>query len=330
MSHSPTDVMFGFPLKKKALFFRQLATMVDAGLPIGQATETAGRTTAPKVSRDLSSMISQGHPLSGAMKAFPYYFDDYEISMVVAGESAGDLDGQLNSLATSIEWNWSLRQKLVARLAYPILVMHAAVIIPPLFLLVTQGLKAYITLVLSLLLPTYLLVGGLVVLYRLCSLGSSFRALFDSVLINIPILGAPFRTAAKMRFLDALGKMNGAGLLPDRAIPLAAGACGNRGVGDAIIVANKRLGLGHTISDNLTASRQFKAIEVSMVATGEEAGNVSSLLAKAAEHLRLEYETETHKIMTVLPVVLLMLVGTLVGGICIYMMTGVIAPLTNI
>ncbi len=328
--HSPEDMLFGFPLKKKALFFRQLATMVDAGLPVASATDTAGRQTAPKVTRGLAKLMSQGHPLSEAMQSFPYFFDDYEINMVLSGEQSGDLDGQLNELAASIEWTYNLHQKLKSRLAYPVLVMHAAVFIPPLFLLVTQGLKAYVTIVLSLLIPAYGLAGGLWLAYRLCSMGSAFRYTLDSFLANFPILGAPFRTAAKMRFLDALAKMNHSGMLPDKAIPLAANACGNRSVGDAILRANKRLGVGHSISENLAASKVFKPIEVSMVSTGEESGNTAQLIAKAAEHLRLEYESETHKLMTVFPIFLLMGVGAVVGTICIYMMGNIIAPLTNI
>lgn len=330
MSHSPEDVLFGFPLQKKALFFRQLATMVDAGLPIASATETAGRQTAPKVTRRLTKLISEGHPLSGAMKAFPYFFDDYEINMVLSGEQSGDLDGQLNELAASMEWSYNLRKKLMSRLAYPVLVLHAAVFIPPLFLLITQGLKAYVTVTMSIVIPAYLVAAGLWLAYRMCTMGSALRLMLDSFLANFPILGAPFRTAAKMRFLDALGKMNHAGMLPDKAIPLAANACGNRAIAVSILNANKRLGVGHSISENLAASRVFKPIEISMVATGEESGNVASLILKAAEHLRLEYESETHKLMTILPVLLLMGVGGIVLGVCVYMMTGVIAPLTNI
>ena len=102
------------------------------------------------------------------------------------------------------------------------------------------------------------------------------------------------------------------------------------GVRCRILAANKRIGVGHSISENLAASKVFKPIEISMVATGEESRNVSALLLKASEHLRLEYESETHKLMTIFPIVLLMGVGTLVGAICVYMMGSVIAPLTNI
>lgn len=317
-------------MKKKAVFFRQLATLVNAGIPLGGATQTAGTQAAPELTRRMSDMVGNGIKLSDSMRAHPYYFSEYEISMVDTGESAGNLDVQLNDLAHSVEYGWQLRQQIQSKMAYPIFVLHAAVFIPPLFLLITKGPAAYLALVLGMLIPSYLAAITLALTYRLCSLGSGLRKLMDSIIVHIPILGQPFMTMAKVRIMDVLAKLIGAGLLPDHAVPLAARACGNRWVGDQLLMAHQRLGVGNPLSVTLRSSNLFTPIELSMVSTGEETGDMSALLLKVAEHLQLDFKTQSHRLMTILPVVLLFLVGGVVGMIVINMMANVISPLMNI
>lgn len=314
---TPVDVLVGFPLQKKSIFFRQLATMVDAALPLSSALATAGKQVAPKLAREMADQVDAGERLSAVMARYPHFFSDYEISMVSTGEISGNLDGQLGALADGVEKSWRLQQEVSSKLVYPVLVLHAAVFIPPLYVLVTQSPAAYLKLTLGLLIPAYLVTFLVWAIYRFSGQSQGMRKFMDSALAMTPILGAPFKTLGLARFCNSMSYLAESGFNPDQAVQIAAGSCGSAYVGDRILAAQERLGKGSRLSQVLTASGVFNPLFVSMVATGEESGQLSRLLAKAGEHLDTELKTQTHRIMTVLPILLLLGVGVVVGSIVI-------------
>ncbi len=324
---SPSALLTGFPLNQKAIFFRQVATMVSSAVSLYQAVETAGKQTAPRLSREMAQLMRGGHHLSQVMSRYPFYFSSYEIHMVESGETSGNLDGQLIDLADSLEKSWQLRQEILSKLAYPVLVMHAAVFIPPLFLLITKGAGTYLATTLGMLIPAYLTAFVIWLTYRLVHQGSSTRRLFDTVVAVLPVLGTPFRTVAKVRFLDALAKLLEAGLSNDHSLELAARACGNRYIGDLMLATHQRVGVGQPVSETIVTSGIFEPMVVTMMRSGEESGTTSQLLAKVVEHLNLELRTQTHRLMTVLPVILLLAVGTMVGFIVVGQMRDILSQL---
>ena len=264
------------------------------------------------------------------MSKYPYHFDEYEVAMVKAGELAGQLDHQLKELAQSAESSYALSKQISSKLVYPAVVVHGAIFLPPLFLLVKEGLEAYLTTVLMVLIPMYAVFIGAFLGYRIFRTRGGPRRLFDHVFSNLPVIAPPMRSAARIRFFEALSNLSEAGFLPDQAIPLAANSCGNYWLRDRVIEAWNVIGKESPISAVLRRSKSFSAMELGLVATGEEAGQFSFTLRKAADSLKPDFEAQVHRISTILPIVLLMIVGAIVGFIAVKSMMGILAPLGEI
>jgi type II secretory pathway component PulF len=316
----------GFPLKKKAIFFRQAATMISSGLAIDRAVSTAGLTTLPEAAK-ISRAITSGSSLSKAMSAYPWLFSEYEIAILNTGETSGTLDRQLQVLADELEQNYRLLQTLKSKLAYPILVAHVAVFVPPLVVLVMQGLKPYLQLTLGTLLPVYLVMGLAWLIHRLSSQGS-LRYLLDTALSLTPILGNVLRLLALVRFTRAMSHLLEAGTLPYHALQLASRACGNSVVESHLYTSFNKLGKDARASEWMQRSGQFNPTIVSLVASGEETGAMAAMFGKAAELLEMEFRDRVHLVMTVLPVLMLLGVGVLVGWRCVNILGGYIKLLS--
>lgn len=327
---SPQALLFGLSAQSKALFFRQLSTMVQSGLPVSRAVHTASQQGLPAVGKEIAKAIDHGSTLAEALAKFPYYFDAYEVAMCKAGETAGQLDRQLIELANSSEASWALGRKLVGKLVYPTIVLHAAIFLPPLFLLVRDGPEAYFGTVLPIIIPLYLVLGITLLGYRLFRIHGGPRRLLDHLFSKLPIIGSPIKCAARIRFFEALGNLVDAGFLPNQAIPLAAEASGNFWLRDQVLEAWNIVGRESRISDILRRSKAFSHIEVGLVVTGEEAGRFPATLKKAAETLKPEFEAQVHRLATVLPLLLLLFVGGIVGFVAVKSMMGILAPLQQI
>ncbi len=329
-SVTPKAVLFGLSSQKKAFFFRQLATMVNSGLPVSRAVHTSAQQGLAELGEAMALDIDHGANLNEAMSKYPFHFDEYEVAMVKAGEVAGQLDHQLKELAISAESSYALSKQISSKLVYPAVVVHGAIFLPPLFLLVKDGLEAYLTTVLSVLIPLYVVVIGSFVAYRLFRTKGGPRRLFDHIFSNLPVIAPPMRSAARIRFFEALSNLSEAGFLPDQSIPLAANSCGNYWLRDRVMEAWNVIGKESPISAVLRRSKGFSAIELGLVSTGEEAGQFASTLRKAAESLKPEFEAQVHRITTILPILLLLIVGGVVGFIAVKSMMGILAPLSEI
>ena len=223
IANSPSAILFGVSGHNKAVFFRQLATMVQAGLPVGKAVVTAGQHSLEALTAELALLIERhGKTLSEAMAQYPYHFNRHEVALVKAGETSGQMDRQLNELAHTAELNWQLHKKITSKLVYPALVAHSAVLLPPLFLLVKDGLAAYLTTVLGMLIPAYILFGLFFFFYRYSRLSGGVRRLTDHFVASVPMLGGPHQYGARIRFFQTMANLTEAGFLPSQAIPLAA------------------------------------------------------------------------------------------------------------
>lgn len=330
ISHSPQAILFGLPLKTKAVFFRQLATMINSGLPVGRAVSTSAEAGMARLGEQMTNEIEAGNSLAETMERYPYHFDRYEVALVKAGESAGQLDIQLKEIASSVESTWALTQQIASRLIYPFLVVHGAIFLPPLFLIVKDGIEAYLRFTLSIFVPMHLFLACCFLAYRYFRVLGGPRRLIDHTISLIPVIGSPYKLLARIRFLDALGNLIEAGFLPNQAVPLAADSCGNFWLRDAVMEAWNVEGRESAISDIMYKSRAFSPMEIGLIVSGEEAGQFSRTMKKAAESLKPDFQAQVHRIATVLPVILLLMVGLLVGFVAVKSMMGILAPLTEI
>jgi MSHA biogenesis protein MshG len=327
---SPGAILFGVNGGTKAVFFRQLATMVHSGLPVGRAVKTSAEVGLQRLGTSLATLVEQkGLTLSEAMAKYPYHFTKYEVALVRAGEKSGQMDRQLEELAATAEADWQMRKKINSKLLYPIIVAHSVVVLPPLFLLVKDGLAAYLQTVLGILLPVYILTIGTMITYRMCKLYGGPRGFLDSVLSTAPIICGPVRYGARIRFLRTLSNLIDAGFLPSQAIPLAADACDNFWLRDKILVAWEKLGKEVNLSEVMRASDAFGSFELGLVVSGEEAGTFARSLKKASECLQPEFDAQVHRLMTVLPVLMLFMVGSIVAVVAVKTMTGIFAPVAD-
>ncbi|HXE72721.1 MAG TPA: type II secretion system F family protein [Candidatus Nitrosotenuis sp.] len=310
-------LVFGLGLQKRALFFRQMASLMEAGVSLGKAVRTAGPHSLGGLTETVAREVDAGIRLSQALGRYPHLFTPYEINMVAAGETGGALDRRLGDLAASLEQNFSLQQMLLSRLLYPMLVLHAAIFIPTLPILVLQGPAPYLLSVGMVLVPAYGLVLGSWLLYRLASASSGIRLAIDQFLLMVPILGRALRTLAGARFLAGLGQLYEAGLPAARAVELAASACGNSALAARLAGTAARVQEGLPLTQALAPTGLLPPMAMQMMSAGEESGSISTILQKTARYMHQEVEHTTQRVMTVLPVVLLLIVGFIVGVVAL-------------
>lgn len=327
---SAGDLLLGLPLKKKAFFFRELATMVDAGVGIVKATRMAGQHSVPKIAEALAKALEDGGSLSGVLGRYPYYFGDFELALVAAGEAGGTLDQRLKDLATTLEAQYELRQKVISKLWYPLLVLHALVFLPTMPLMVLHGPATYAAATLGVLVPAWLLVFLAYAAYRLGGQNSGIRAGFDRLLGLVPILGGSLRTLGAARFLECLSQLYQAGMPVNRCLVLAARSSGNAVMAERLEPAAKLVDSGLTLTQALAATRALPPLALQMLETGEESGRMPELLAKTASYMHQEVEHTSQRVMTVLPVILMLIVGSIVGFFVIRFYTGMFEQLNRI
>lgn len=302
---SPLDVYFGFPLSSKALFYRQLATLVNSGSSIGASTKIALSLFRPGLGEETCRLLDQGYTLSQVLGRYPQFFTDYEVAVVKAGEYSGQLDRLLSNLAKELEQNSQLEKSLKAKLVYPILVSHAAVFIPPLVILVTHSIFAYLKATLGILVPIYAVATVISILYRLGSQVGPVRRFFDYFVLWIPLVGSALQLLSATRFLRGMGNLYEAGVLPDQALMVSAQSCGNSAISARLIDVHKRLGNGVPTSNQLQATQIFPGIVPQLLKSGEESGNPSQMLMKSAELVEQEANQKLHLMATVLPMIAL-------------------------
>lgn len=297
--------------------------MVGAALNLSNAVKTAGGHTFPSLTDEMAGYINQSYPLSAVMARYPQYFSDYEVAAVATGENNGSLDVQLAQMANEMEKAYSIRQGLLSKLFYPALVAHCAVFIPPLVVLVTKGMGPYLHMTLGILIPVYIVLFCLFAGYKLSSQSSVFRGAVDTLIYYTPVLGSTVRLMALTRFLRVLSHLHEAGVLPDKALMIAAETCGNRHVTSLVKGSFNRLGDTVRTSKIMASTGVFPKMAVQMMATGEETGTTGAMLNKVADVTEQDMNVSMHRIVTVLPVLMLLAVGALVG----YQVVGTFADL---
>lgn len=304
--------------------------MVAAAVGLGTAVKTAGAGTFPKLTDEMAHLINDGNPLSEVMGRYPHYFTDYEVAIVKCGEYSGTLDYQLKHLADELEKSYRLQQQLSAKCVYPMLVLHLAIFIPPLAIIVTKGLHAYLQMTLGMLIPMWIIAGIFFTMYKVASQAGFIRSAMDTILVHTPILGTPFKLLAVTRFLRTYTHLQEAGVLPNKAIDVACSSCGNAHIASVVRGTYNRMGMEARLSQVMIRSQVFPSVIGPMVATGEESGQLAPLLGKAADMIQQDMEISIHRIATVLPVVLLLFVGGIVGYRVISVFSGITSMIFNV
>jgi len=335
---------FGGKVKEKDLtvFTRQLATMIDAGLPLVQCLETlASQQPNKQFKKTLTEIregVEGGATFAAALKRHPAAFDSLYVNMVEAGEAGGLLDTILNRLAVYIEKAMTLRRKVKGALIYPSTIVTVAIgvvtflltFVIPTFATFFEGQKVplplptQIVMAASRFVRTYFLaVLGLVIAgvvgMRFIYRTEKGRRVIDAFLLRIPIFGALFRKVAVAKFTRTLGTLIASGVPILNGLDITAKTAGNKVVEEAIMRTRTSIAEGKTIAAPLQSSGVFPPMVVQMIGVGEQSGSLDSMLAKIADFYDAEVDQAVANLTALLEPILMVFLGVVVGGIVIAM-----------
>jgi type II secretory pathway component PulF len=329
-------VISGVLLKDVAVFYRQLATMIHAGIPLYQSLVTLeGQTRNPKLKEVLRSsqrQVEMGGKLSDVFVAYPWVFTEIQIEMIRAGEHGGLLDEMLNRIADYLEQELALR-RLISRLTiYPrIVVFIAWMLLGVRFF--TDMMPAFSKLVIGMMKPEfgytvtdYLMdtVGSMLILgafifgiYAFCRIvlfhNQNARESYERFKMSLPGIGKVAKQFALARFGRSFGAMYAGGLALNTAIRVAGNASGSRIIQRATERALHEVERGAVLSQAFAATGVFPPIVLDMLHTGEQTGNVDAMMSKAAEYLEGDAEAKAHLYSHIFAAGVGLLVALLIG-----------------
>jgi type IV pilus assembly protein PilC len=333
----------GVKAKELAVFTRQFSVMIDAGLPLVQCLEILGaqqeNQTFQKVLVGTRAAVEGGSTLSAAMKQYPKVFDPLYSNMVEAGETGGILDVILQRLSGYIEKNVKLKAAVKSAMIYPIGVLSIAggVIILLLWKVVPIFATLFAGLGVDLPIPTKIVIAlsnfigsifGLLIVVAAVALivGGKIwygtpqgRFIMDSIVLKLPILGMLMRKIAVARFTRTLGTLISSGVPILEALDITAKTSGNAVVERALFAVRKSLEEGKSLTEPLKDSKVFPGMVTQMIAVGEQTGAMDAMLQKVADFYEDEVDAAVKDLLTALEPIMIVFLGTVVGGVVISM-----------
>ncbi len=342
------EIKFSLPFGKKvnqrsiAIFTRQLATMIDAGLPLVQSLEILSSQQEHKlfknIIREIREDVEGGSTFAGALKKHPGTFDDLYTNLVVAGEEGGILDTILIRLATYIEKAEALKKKVKSALVYPSTIVGVAVIVVailmifvipvfeqmfssagqslPLPTLIVLTMSKIIKKYVLIIVPIFIFLGFLLKKYYKTENG---KALIDRLLLKLPVFGPLFQKISVARFSRTLGTLVSSGVPILDGLTIVSKTSGNRAVETAILNARASIREGETIAEPLGRSGMFPPMVIQMISVGESTGALDSMLSKIAEFYEEEVDVAVGNLTSLLEPLLMVFLGVVIGGVVISM-----------
>lgn len=329
--------------KDIAIFARQLATMMSAGVPLVQAFEIIAKGSEhlgmQKLVTTLKTDVEGGNSLGQALRKHPRVFDDLFCNLVKAGEQAGILENLLNKIATYKEKMELLKSKIKKALWYPTGVFIVAFIVMAIMLIwvVPQfedlfksfgaDLPFFTQLVVDMsnvMQDYWFIVFGTVgvLVYAIIVLkrdNEAFKDFWDRMVLRIPIIGKVLHKAAVARFCRTLGTMFAAGVPLVEAMESVAGATGNRVYAKAVLRMRDEIATGQQLQTALMQAKLFPNMTVQMVAIGEESGTLDSMLNKVAEFYEQEVDDAVDNLSSLMEPLIMVVIGGLIGGLVLAM-----------
>ena len=326
-----------------ALFTRQLATMMKAGVPLLQAFDIVGRgATNPRLTKllgDIRSDVETGTSLSAAFRKHPMQFDGLYCNLVEAGEAGGILEALLERLAIYQEKTMALKSKIKSALMYPVAVLIVAFVVMviimvkvvPAFKDVFSSFGADLpgpTLVVIALSEffvaswPYLLfgsVGGGYMFMQSWRRSEKMQMVMDRLLLRIPIFGTLINKSVVARWTRTLSTMFAAGVPLVEALDSVAGAAGNAVFADATHKIQRDVSTGSALTTAMQATNVFPTMVIQMAAIGEESGALDHMLAKSAEFYEDEVDDMVKGLSSLMEPIIIVILGTLIGGIVVAM-----------
>ena len=326
-----------------SVFARQLATMMEAGVPLVQALDIIAKgSDNPSLTRlvtDIRDHIESGSTLAASLAEHPKYFDDLFVSLVAAGEASGALETLLDKVATYKEKTESIKGKVRKALVYPTSVIIVAFIVMlillyfvvPQFEALFHGfnatLPAFTRLVIHLsdvvqnwwwiIFIGIVLSGFLFV--RFYKRSYRFHQLVDRLLLKLPVIGNILDKSVVARFARTLSTMFAAGVPLVEALDSVAGAAGNLVYEEGIRQMRSQVATGQRLQLALSNTGLFPSMTQQMIAIGEESGSLDTMCARVADIYEEEVDNQVDSLSSLLEPFIMAVIGVLVGGLIIAM-----------
>ncbi len=330
----------GIETKEIAIFTRQFATMINAGLPLVQCLDILGTQNENKRFKEIISQVQSsvegGATFAESLGKHSKVFDHLFVNMVAAGESGGILDVILVRLATYIEKAEALKKKIKGALSYPAIVFSIAMIVTiilmayvvPIFAEMFQDmgsklpLPTQILLIISNFFKSNLLIivgviGASIAAYTAYKKTPKGAYNIDWLLLKLPVMGNMVRVQSVARFTRTLGTLISSGVPILDALEITAKTSGNLIVEEAIMKTRAAIKEGESISAPLKATGVFPGMVVSMIAVGESTGALDDMLTKIADFYDEEVDTAVEGLTAALEPLIMAFLGLMIGGMVI-------------
>jgi|SRR5579883_2987442 len=333
----------GVGQKDIVIFTRQLATMIDAGLPIVQCLDILSSQTESKnfarMLAEVKGSVESGRNFSESLRKHPKAFSELYVNLVAAGEAGGILDRILSRLATYLEKAASLKRQVKGAMVYPIGILCVAVLVvivllwkvipvfenmfkdmgggalpaPTQFVInISKGFQNH----------AFLIIGGIigtVMGFGYILRTKQGRRAFDRIMLKMPIFGPLLRKVAVARFTRTLGTLLGSGVPILDALDIVAKTAGNVVVAEAILYARQKISEGKNLAEPLTETKVFPSMVVQMIGVGEQTGAMDSMLQKIADFYEDEVDVAVAALTKLMEPMMMVFLGGIVGGLLIAM-----------
>lgn len=329
--------------KDIAIFTRQLATMMKAGVPLLQAFDIVGRGNAnasvTKLLNDIRTDVETGTSLSAAFRKYPLYFDNLYCNLVEAGEQAGILESLLDRLATYMEKTEAIKSKIKSALMYPIAVLVVAfVVVSVIMIFVIPAFKEVFTSFgADLPAPTLFVIamseifvkwwwlifgglgGGFYFFMQAWRRSEKVQIFMDRLMLKMPVFGDLVYKSVIARWTRTLATMFAAGVPLVEALDSVGGASGNFVYQMATEKIQQEVSTGTSLTAAMTNANVFPSMVLQMCAIGEESGSIDHMLSKAADFYESEVDDMVAGLSSLMEPIIIVILGTIIGGIVVSM-----------
>ena len=326
-----------------AIFSRQLATMLSAGIPLVQAFDIVGKghdnPAMQKLIFAIKADVEGGSALNEALAKHPLHFDDLFVNLVEAGEAAGALETLLDKIATYKEKTEAIKKKIKKALTYPAAVMVVAVIVTTILLIFVipefenlfQGfgadLPAFTRMVIDLSefvraqgwFILILIIGAFMGYVQAYKRSRALREFQDRTLLKIPVIGPILEKAAIARFARTLSTMFAAGVPLVEALESVSGATGNIVFENATLEIKDEVSTGQRLQRAMENTELFPNMVIQMIAVGEESGSLDEMAGKVADFYEEDVDNAVDNMSSLLEPMIMAILGILVGGLVVAM-----------
>ncbi len=329
--------------KDIAIFTRQFATMMKAGVPLLQTFDIVGRgnpnPSVTKLLSDIRADVETGTSLSSAFRKYPKYFNALYCNLIEAGETAGILEALLDRLATYMEKTEAIKSKIKSALMYPIAVVVVAFVVvtiimifvipafksvfssfgadlpaPTLFVMaMSEFFVSYWWLIFS------VIGGGIYFFMQAWQRNEKMQMVMDRILLKVPVFGVLVEKSCVARWTRTLSTMFAAGVPLVEALDSVGGAAGNSVYLNATTNIQREVSTGTSLTTAMTNASVFPSMVLQMCAIGEESGTIDHMLGKAADFYEAEVDEMVAGLSSLLEPIIIVFLGTLIGGIVVAM-----------